>query len=441
MSTRIARLGRLFLTHILDRINHRSGVLFHHETPTKDWFYDLMKPYQHYVPIRLDLADLRGKFEWAEANQARAKEISAAGKEFSKFLFSEGYMTSIYNELFVDYLGTVVESYISHDSTWKESSQRYADNGFKLTQVAFCRATRCFTNVRDDVERAFPHVAQGTGLSHPAPLVIDLNNKQSNTLMKGDEGGDSPEIQQSPSPNMDDMSGNKESNKQLSSSEDPTIVIETLTTEVPGKLLPFHPREIDESLDDDSILIDDQYESKTVDEAVNVLVDESQSINRREVSVPSPDIPTVSSFLSHEGGQSDSIPPQKARIDSVPPPEVPVETIPPQEARVDFAPPAEVPMETIPPQEARVDFAPPPEVPMETIPPQEARVDSAPLPDAPVETIPPQEARVDSIQPHETLVIVKNVESLMGTIPPQEARVETFPLQEARVETRPSPNA
>ena len=35
------------------------GLLFHHETEVKDYLFDLIKPYEHYVPVRRDLADLK----------------------------------------------------------------------------------------------------------------------------------------------------------------------------------------------------------------------------------------------------------------------------------------------------------------------------------------------------------------------------------------------
>eukprot|EP00957_Ditylum_brightwellii_P118707 9054058-Ditylum_brightwellii.AAC.1 len=35
------------------------GVLFHHETLTRDWFYDEVKPWVHYIPVKMDLSDLR----------------------------------------------------------------------------------------------------------------------------------------------------------------------------------------------------------------------------------------------------------------------------------------------------------------------------------------------------------------------------------------------
>ena len=39
------------------------GLLFHHESLMKDWFYDELNAWEHYVPIRMDLSDLSEKCE------------------------------------------------------------------------------------------------------------------------------------------------------------------------------------------------------------------------------------------------------------------------------------------------------------------------------------------------------------------------------------------
>ncbi|EEH51341.1 uncharacterized protein MICPUCDRAFT_54474 [Micromonas pusilla CCMP1545] len=58
------------------------GVLLHHETSMKDSYHDYLTPWTHYVPVRNDLSDLREKVEWCEANDAKAREISANGAKF-----------------------------------------------------------------------------------------------------------------------------------------------------------------------------------------------------------------------------------------------------------------------------------------------------------------------------------------------------------------------
>jgi hypothetical protein len=37
------------------------GVLFHHETPTRDWYHEEMEPWKHHIPVNWDLTDLRAK--------------------------------------------------------------------------------------------------------------------------------------------------------------------------------------------------------------------------------------------------------------------------------------------------------------------------------------------------------------------------------------------
>ena len=54
------------------------GLLFHHMTPTKVWFHDLMIPWVHFVPVSLDLSDLRQKFIWAESHPEEVSSRNVA---------------------------------------------------------------------------------------------------------------------------------------------------------------------------------------------------------------------------------------------------------------------------------------------------------------------------------------------------------------------------
>ena len=58
------------------------GLLFHHETLMRDWFYGELQPWVHYVPIRIDLDDLSDKYVWAETNPIEAETIARNGREF-----------------------------------------------------------------------------------------------------------------------------------------------------------------------------------------------------------------------------------------------------------------------------------------------------------------------------------------------------------------------
>ena len=87
------------------------GLLFHHMTPTKDWFHDLLVPWEHYVPIKQDLSDLRAKFEWAESHPTEAKNIAENGTRFARWMGSERGFGQLYQEYFVTPLRNTVSAY------------------------------------------------------------------------------------------------------------------------------------------------------------------------------------------------------------------------------------------------------------------------------------------------------------------------------------------
>mmetsp|Transcript_5426 Transcript_5426/g.8897 ORF Transcript_5426/g.8897 Transcript_5426/m.8897 type:complete len:513 (+) Transcript_5426:119-1657(+) len=136
------------------------GVLFHHETPTKDFFYDDMKPWVHYIPVRTDLTDLKQKFDWAEKNPEGAKLISEEATRFAEHLISRQYLAKTYRTLFIDYLGQVVRSYKPQGKHSLDSLlQQYHDAGMIIHPLSTCDETFCTTNA-DGVEKRFKHAAR-----------------------------------------------------------------------------------------------------------------------------------------------------------------------------------------------------------------------------------------------------------------------------------------
>ncbi|KAL7540603.1 hypothetical protein ACHAXR_010245, partial [Thalassiosira sp. AJA248-18] len=87
------------------------GVLFHHVTPTKDYFHDFLVPWKHYIPIKEDLSDLREKYEWAENNPDQAKRIAEAGTEFARWIGSVEGFGKLYEETFMGPLRNVIRAY------------------------------------------------------------------------------------------------------------------------------------------------------------------------------------------------------------------------------------------------------------------------------------------------------------------------------------------
>ena len=121
------------------------GLLFHHQTRSKDWYFDDLKPWVHYVPVAWHLADLREKFDWAEKNQEKAKQIADNASKFYDYMMSEKYMQRVYRELFVDYLGKVLEAFVPSTRSWDDAKRKYEQDGFTLRQVSVCDNTSCHT--------------------------------------------------------------------------------------------------------------------------------------------------------------------------------------------------------------------------------------------------------------------------------------------------------
>jgi hypothetical protein len=122
------------------------GVLFHHETKTKDWFYDLMEPWKHYIPVDENLTDLWDRYRWAEDNPEKAKKIAEEATKLSVYLLSSEYMDELYNELFVDYLGKVVEAYQPEEGkSWTDCLERYKKNTIETHLLSQCDELECNT--------------------------------------------------------------------------------------------------------------------------------------------------------------------------------------------------------------------------------------------------------------------------------------------------------
>jgi hypothetical protein len=55
----------------------------------RQWYYDRLKPWEHYVPVKADASDLGERIEWLRSNDARAREIAANGQQFARSLSFE----------------------------------------------------------------------------------------------------------------------------------------------------------------------------------------------------------------------------------------------------------------------------------------------------------------------------------------------------------------
>jgi len=87
------------------------GLLFHHVTPTKDWFHDLLVPWEHYVPVNEDLSDLKAKYDWAQKHPREAKNIAENGTRFARWMGTMEGFSQLYEQHFLNPLKNVVNAY------------------------------------------------------------------------------------------------------------------------------------------------------------------------------------------------------------------------------------------------------------------------------------------------------------------------------------------
>ncbi len=52
----------------------------------KQWYYDQMEPFRHYVPVRADMTDLEEKIDWVRSHDKEAREIAANGQALANSL-------------------------------------------------------------------------------------------------------------------------------------------------------------------------------------------------------------------------------------------------------------------------------------------------------------------------------------------------------------------
>ncbi|KAJ7757200.1 glycosyl transferase family 90-domain-containing protein [Mycena maculata] len=67
----------------------RSGGLVFKSTAFTEFFTPWLVPYEHYIPVRPDLADLVEKVEWARANDGEARRIQESGRVFAEHVLTD----------------------------------------------------------------------------------------------------------------------------------------------------------------------------------------------------------------------------------------------------------------------------------------------------------------------------------------------------------------
>ena len=55
----------------------------------RQWYYDRIKPWEHFVPIKADLSDLQQQVDWVYTHADKAREIAANAQDFARSMIFE----------------------------------------------------------------------------------------------------------------------------------------------------------------------------------------------------------------------------------------------------------------------------------------------------------------------------------------------------------------
>ncbi|KAL7452254.1 hypothetical protein ACHAWC_003990 [Mediolabrus comicus] len=111
------------------------GLLLHHETAAKDYIFDDIQPWVHYVPVKEDLTDVMEKLEWADTHPAEAKQIADNASTLMEFLGQNEGFQALFERHMVKPLAKVIEAYqpmdLKDDAAWDEAFSKLGGDNFE----------------------------------------------------------------------------------------------------------------------------------------------------------------------------------------------------------------------------------------------------------------------------------------------------------------------
>lgn len=80
-----------------------GSVVFKQDSGYYEHFYNELRPWEHYLPIRADLGDLLEKIRWARSHDEEVKKIALAGQQFARNHLMGDKILCYYYKLFKQY--------------------------------------------------------------------------------------------------------------------------------------------------------------------------------------------------------------------------------------------------------------------------------------------------------------------------------------------------
>ncbi|KAF8140998.1 glycosyl transferase family 90-domain-containing protein [Mycena galopus ATCC 62051] len=81
----------------------RSGSLVFKATVFDEYFTKWIRPYEHYIPVKIDLSDLVEKVEWAITHEAEARQIQEMGMQFAQRVLTDAQNDCYFAAVLLEY--------------------------------------------------------------------------------------------------------------------------------------------------------------------------------------------------------------------------------------------------------------------------------------------------------------------------------------------------
>ncbi|WP_181175710.1 glycosyl transferase family 90 [Mesorhizobium sp. B2-3-4] len=82
---------------------HTKRVVLLQDRPWREWFFDDIEPFRHYVPVARDMSNLAERIEWLRANPKREAEIGAEAQDFAQIRLTRAAAVSAWARLLADH--------------------------------------------------------------------------------------------------------------------------------------------------------------------------------------------------------------------------------------------------------------------------------------------------------------------------------------------------
>jgi EGF-domain serine glucosyl/xylosyltransferase len=81
--------GHSYWSFRIRQLMHLNSALLHQDLPCHEFWYALLRPYEHYVPISRDLADLRAQLRYVQAHDGEARRMVGRMQRLARRLLSQ----------------------------------------------------------------------------------------------------------------------------------------------------------------------------------------------------------------------------------------------------------------------------------------------------------------------------------------------------------------